>query len=51
MRLAAIFLACLLSMTAAAGSLLAQSAPQEGSPEWHTQHKQQLTDLFKRLKA
>ena len=52
MRLAAIFLFCLMSLIiAAAGSLSAQPVPQEGSPEWHTQHKQQLTDLFKRLKA
>ena len=51
MRLAAIFLVCLMSMIASVGSLSAQSGPQEGSEQWRSQHQQKLTDLFKRLKA
>ena len=51
MRLAAIFLVCLMSMIASVGSPSAQSGPQEGSEQWRSHHQQKLTDLFKRLKA
>lgn len=51
MRVIVIVLSCLAFSMSFAGMLSAQTVIQEGSPKWHEQHGQKLSDLFAKLRA